>query len=156
MKRYHIFILALFALLLFNTKVDAQAKSSAEKLGIKVEVFDIIYKLSEWLAKVVAERAPKTKVEESTGLAKVLKLFSSMKDKRVLGGRVEKGQILVGAEVKIMRRDFEIGRGKVRELQKFKNRVSEIPEGQEFGAMIESKIDIAPGDKLESFKIVEK
>ena len=83
-------------------------------------------------------------------------MFSKTKDKQVIGGRVEKGELLIGAEVKITRRDFEIGRGKVRELQKFKNRVSEVPEGQEFGAMIESKIDIAPGDKFESFKIVEK
>jgi translation initiation factor IF-2 len=55
-----------------------------------------------------------------------------------------------------MRRDFEIGKGRVRELQKQKNKVSEVPEGQEFGAMVESKFEIAPGDRLESFKIVEK
>jgi translation initiation factor IF-2 len=74
----------------------------------------------------------------------------------VLGGRVEKGQILIGSEVKILRRDFEIGRGRVRELQRFKNKASEVSEGEEFGAMVESKIEIAPGDRLESFKIVEK
>ena len=140
----------------FNTKADAQAKSAGEKLGIHIEIFDIIYKLSEWLTETVKERTPKESVEESTGTSKVLKMFSKTKDKQVIGGRVEKGELLIGAEVKITRRDFEIGRGKVRELQKFKNRVSEVPEGQEFGAMIESKIDIAPGDKFESFKIVEK
>lgn len=140
----------------FNTKIEGAARAHAEKLGIMIQVFDIIYKLSEWLEKTVVERTPKMKIEEQTGLAKVLKIFSKTRDKQILGGRVEKGQLLIGAEVKIMRRDFEIGRGKVRELQKFKNRVSEVPEGQEFGTMIESKIDIAPGDKLEAFQIVEK
>jgi translation initiation factor IF-2 len=52
--------------------------------------------------------------------------------------------------------DFEIGRGRVRELQRFKAKASEVPEGQEFGSLIESKIEIAPGDRLESFKIIEK
>lgn len=140
----------------FNTAVDGTAESHAEKLGIQIQVFDVIYKLSEWLQKTVAERTPKIRTEEPTGNAKVLKIFSRAKDKQILGGRVETGQLIIGAEVKIMRRDFEIGRGKVRELQRFKNRVSEVPESQEFGTMIESKIDIAPGDKLESFRIVEK
>ncbi|MCC2630479.1 MAG: infB [Candidatus Paceibacter sp.] len=140
----------------FNTKVDASARAMAERLMITIQTFDIIYKLSEWLEQAVAERTPKTKVEESTGVAKVLKVFSKVKDKQVLGGRVETGLIHVGEEVKIMRRDFEIGRGRVRELQKFKDRVSEVPEGQEFGSMIESKIEIAPGDRLEAFQIVEK
>jgi translation initiation factor IF-2 len=140
----------------FNVKIDNPAKASAEKVGVDIQVFDIIYKLSEWLQKTVEERTPKVRTEEPTGTAKVLKFFSKAKDRQVIGGRVEKGQLLLGAEVKILRRDFEIGRGKVRELQRFKNRADEIPEGQEFGAMIECKIDIAPGDRLESFKIVEK
>ncbi len=140
----------------FNTKVDASARSHAEKLGIEIQTFDIIYKLSEWLAGVVAERTPKMMVEEATGIAKVLKAFSKTKDKQILGGRVETGQILLNAEVKIMRRNFEIGRGRVRELQKFKNQVKEIPEGQEFGTMIESKTEIAPGDRLEAFTVTEK
>ncbi len=140
----------------FSTKVDATAKSQAEKMGIEVQVFDIIYKLTEWLEKVVAERTPKTLVEESTGTAKVLKIFSKTKDKQVLGGRVEQGMLVLGAEVKITRRNFEIGTGRVRELQRMKNKVSEVPEGQEFGTLIESKIEIAPGDRLESFRVVEK
>jgi translation initiation factor IF-2 len=140
----------------FNTKVDTSARSHAEKLGIQIQVFDIIYKLSEWLAGIVAERTPKMLVEEATGIAKVLKVFSKTKDKQILGGRVETGQILINAEVKIMRRNFDIGRGKVRELQKFKSAVKEIPEGQEFGTMIESKIEIAPGDRLEAFTVMEK
>jgi translation initiation factor IF-2 len=140
----------------FNTKIDASARSHAEKLGITIQVFDIIYKLSEWLQDIVTTRTPKMKVEELTGVAKVLKAFSKTKDKQVLGCRVETGLLHVNDEVKIMRRDFEIGQGRVRELQKFKDRVSEVPEGQEFGTMVESKTEIAPGDRLQAFTIVEK
>lgn len=140
----------------FNTKVDASARSLAEKMLIDVRTFDIIYKLSEWLVATVEERAPKIMVDEATGTAKVLKIFSKTRDRQILGGRVENGALVLGAEVKIVRRDFEVGRGRVRELQRQKNRVDEVPEGQEFGAMVESKIEIAPGDRLESFRTVEK
>ncbi len=140
----------------FNVKLDATARSTAEKSNVEIQVFDIIYKLSEWLEKAIKERTPKMLVDESTGIAKILKVFSKTKDKQVLGARVEKGQVVIGAEVKILRRDFEIGKGRVRELQKFKNAVQEVPEGQEFGTLIESKIEIAPGDRIEAFMTIEK
>ena len=95
-------------------------------------------------------------VEESLGVAKILKIFSKTRDRQVIGGRVEKGEIKMGSDVKIMRRDFEIGRGKVRELQRQKNKVSEVPEGQEFGTMVEAKMDIAAGDRIEAFQTVER
>lgn len=66
------------------------------------------------------------------------------------------GDIKIGDEVKILRNDTEIGRGKIRELQKQKNRVEEISTGFEFGSMVESKITIMPRDTVEAFKIVEK
>ncbi|MES2437163.1 MAG: translation initiation factor IF-2 [Patescibacteria group bacterium] len=140
----------------FNLKVDAQAKSLAEKTGVVIQTFDIIYKLSEWLENAINERTPRMNVEEATGTAKVIRLFSKTKDKQVLGGKVEKGVIMLNAEVKILRRDFEVGRGRVRELQHLKNKATEVPEGKEFGALVESKIEIAPGDRLEAFNVVQK
>ncbi len=140
----------------FNVTMDASAKGVAEKTSAEVKTFDIIYKLSEWLETAVKERTPKVRVEEATGTAKVLKIFSSTRDKQVLGGKMEKGEIVLGAELKIMRRDFEIGRGKLRELQQQKIKASSVPEGKEFGALVESKVDIAVGDRLEAFTVVEK
>ena len=90
------------------------------------------------------------------GKAKILKIFSITKDKQVIGGKVENGNINVGSQVKILRRDAEIGTGKIRGLQKQKDKVGEVSEGSEFGAMIESKIELAPGDRIESVRIVEK
>ena len=67
----------------FNTKVDALAKSLAERNSIEIETFDIIYKMSEWLKKIMTERAPKIQVDESTGMAKVLKIFSKVKTNKL-------------------------------------------------------------------------
>jgi translation initiation factor IF-2 len=59
-------------------------------------------------------------------------------------------------EVIIIRRESEIGRGRVRELQQAKAKTSEVKEGLEFGTMIEAKIEIAPGDYLKPIMKVIK
>jgi len=95
-------------------------------------------------------------VLESIGRAKILKIFSKVKDKQIVGGRVEKGSVTVGAQVKIQRREVEIGEGKIRELQQQKVTTAEVKEGREFGALIVSNIEIAPGDYIDNFIITEK
>jgi translation initiation factor IF-2 len=140
----------------FHTKVDPLAKSLAERTDVEIKMFDIIYKMTEWLKDALVLRTPKQKVDESTGLAKILKIFSKTKDKQIVGGKVEQGSIKLGAQVKIMRRDAEIGIGKVKELQVQKVKSSEVAEGKEFGALIEAKIEIAAGDKIESFITIER
>ena len=140
----------------FNVKVDSKALASAEKFGIQIKTFDIIYKLTEWLTEMAESKTPKLKVEEMSGRAKVLKFFSTVKDKNIIGARVEEGEIKVGDEVKIMRRELEVGRGKVREIQQLKEKVSEVRSGVEFGCQLQSIIPPAPGDKIEAFKIIEK
>ncbi len=140
----------------FNVKVDNAAKSLAERLGLEIKTFDIIYKLTEYVEQLAIDQTPKIEVEERTGLAKILKLFSKVKDRQILGGRVEDGIVALNEEVKIWRRESEIGRGHIRELQKQKTKVSEVEAGSEFGAMIESKIELSPGDKIECFQKVIK
>ena len=55
-----------------------------------------------------------------------------------------------------MRREFEIGRGKIVNLEQSKIKTKEVLEGNEFGMMIESKIEIAPGDVIELFRLEQK
>ncbi|HYC34245.1 MAG TPA: translation initiation factor IF-2 [Candidatus Paceibacterota bacterium] len=140
----------------FDTPIDSGAKALAERNNVRIEVFSIIYKLAEWLEEFMKERTPKMKVEEMRGRAKVLRSFSRTKDKQVIGCRVESGSVFLGDEVKILRRDAEIGKGRIKALQQMKNEAKEVKEGNECGVMVESKFEIAPGDYLESFNVVEK
>jgi translation initiation factor IF-2 len=140
----------------FHTKVDPQAASLAERSAVGIENFDIIYKLTERVESLLTEREPRIEVEEVMGKAKVLKIFNAVKDKQVVGARVESGLFEKGGQVKILRRDEEIGRGKVKELQQAKIVVDSVNEGVEFGTMIESKTEIAPGDILEQVVMVTK
>ncbi len=140
----------------FNTKVDAPAKNLAERNEIEIQNFDVIYKLSEWLKEVLEKSTPKMQVMESVGRAKILKTFSKTKNKQVLGGRVDSGEIKLDAVVKIFRRDAEIGDGRIRELQQQRVNTKEVPQGKEFGAMIEASVEIASGDYIENFITIEK
>jgi len=140
----------------FRVEADDKAVSSAEKMGIAIKTFAIIYNITDYLEEEVKKRAPKEEVEEQTGETKILKVFSKTKDKQVLGGRVTGGSIRVGGRVKIHRRETEIGKGSVLELQQQKAKTSEVKEGAECGLLIESKTEIAPGDTLVSFTTITK
>jgi translation initiation factor IF-2 len=140
----------------FNAKPDAKARAVIERSTIRLESFNIIYNLVEFVQNLVTSNVPKEYIDEVSGIAKILAVFSKTKDKQIIGGKVQQGSLLVGSEVKILRRDAEIGRGRIRELQEQKERTDEVREGHEFGTMVESKIEIAIGDKLQGFRTVEK
>ncbi len=140
----------------YNTKVDNVAKNLANQLNLKIETFDIIYKLSEWLENEARSKAPKILEEESHGTLKVLKIFNANKTKQVLGGKVETGKINLGDKIKIMRRDNEIGRGEIVELQHARSQVKSVEADTECGLMIEAKIEIVTGDVIAAFSVIEK
>jgi translation initiation factor IF-2 len=140
----------------FNVKIDKSAIELAQKRGITVSFFDIIYKMTEWLETEMENRRPKIETIETTGSAKILKVFSHTKERQIVGGRVLKGCMVLDKIVKIMRREFEIGRGRIVNLEKAKTKVKEVEEGVEFGMMVESKIEIVEGDIVESFNITQK
>ena len=140
----------------FNTKVDPQAAHLAERSGITILTFSIIYELTDKVKKLLSEREPKIETEEIVGISKVLKLFGITKGKQVIGGRVLSGLIKRGAVVKIIRREAEIGKGVVKELQQSKIVTDSVSEGTEFGALIESKIEVTPGDVLKAVVLVIK
>ena len=94
--------------------------------------FNIIYKMTEWLQEEMEKRRPKIETVETTGKAKILKTFSRTKEKQIVGGKVLEGHIFLHGTVKIMRRDFEIGRGKIVNLEKGKTKTSLVEEGVEF------------------------
>lgn len=139
----------------FAVKVDPKAFDQAERFNVKPQTFDIIYKLSEWFDTVVLDRLPYEEKETVLGTLKVLKTFSSQKDKHVIGGRVETGRIALNSLVKVIRRGVELGRGRIVELQSQKIKTQEVIEGNECGLMVETKVEMIPTDILESI-LVEK
>jgi translation initiation factor IF-2 len=137
----------------FNVKMDAQAKDLSERQGVEVGMFDIIYKLAEWLGQEVEKRRPRERNEMITAAAKVLKVFSAQGNQTLLGGRVEEGELVTNASVRIMRDDAEVGTATVKSLQSGKSPVKKVESGSEFGAMLESATEFKSGDRIESFDV---
>jgi len=140
----------------FGVKIDPQAEALRERDGIETKVFNIIYELTDWLKEVSTHRTPKVEVEEVKGGAKILKIFNKVKNNQVIGGKVKSGNIKVGAKINIMRRNELIGEGIVKEIQQQKVKTDEVLEGNEFGAAIDSKTELAENDHIEAIEKVVK
>ncbi len=137
----------------FNVKVDRAARDLAERLSVEIDTFSIIYELSEWLNTALKNRTPKREEEVKTGRAKILKTFSVQKNTHVLGGRIEEGSLKLRQQVRIIRRDIEVGLGTLTNLQQMKSDVQAVSDG-EFGMQVQTKADIAAGDYIEGFDTV--
>lgn len=135
----------------FSVSIDKVAEDYARERGVRIETFDIIYKLTERVEELLRETRPKRNVEEVVGRAKILKQFSTRKDMHVVGGKVTEGYLSKGAYVRVSRRNVVIGVGKIKNMQANKTDVSRVEAGSEFGTQIESAFEITQGDVLECF-----
>ncbi len=140
----------------FNVDIDPPAKSIIERGGITVQTFDVIYKLGEWVAELVKKRTPKVTVVTVKATVRILKIFTTEKDRQVIGGKVLEGELAAGDEFNILRRGAPIGKGKVRELQRLKEKVSTVSAGSEFGAFVGTSIEIMPSDQIEAVTSIEQ
>lgn len=140
----------------FNVATAKGTDQLALRENIEIKNFNIIYELIDYLKTRIKEATPLTKVETMTGSAKIIRTFSKNKDKQVIGGKTETGEIKSGNTVQIFRRDAMLGEGKIKEIQSQKIKTSSVKEGDEFGMLIESKIEIVPGDYLKAISLVEQ
>lgn len=135
----------------FDVPVDSLAREAARQHGVQIETFNIIYKLAERVEELMKEKAPKRVVEEKLGRAKLLAHFSSKRETHLVGGSILEGRLEKGAQVRIMRKQEPMGVGKISGLQKNKQNVDRVEDG-EFGAQITSEVEIFQGDVLECFR----
>jgi translation initiation factor IF-2 len=139
----------------FNVSTDSTARDLAERSGISINTFSIIYELKEYVENLVTTNSPKMSVEEELGQAKVLKTFNSSSGKHVLGAKWISGALSVGDLIKLDRRGIDLGRGKITNMQVARSDVKEIHVEGEFGMQIETKADVAGGDTIIAFRVIE-
>ena len=137
----------------FNVAIDQSAKAIIEREGVPVKIFDVIYRVNDWLSELIKERTPKIATEEPRGSAKILKIFTTDKDRQIVGGKVLEGAIGLGQELRVLRREAVIGKGRIKELQQQKKKEESVASGNEFGALVSTNVEIAPGDRIETYVI---
>jgi len=139
----------------FNVRTDKAAKDMAEGQHIPIHTFDIIYKITEFVTEKALEIKPVIRSEEIIGKAKIIKLFDEVKKKKLIGAQVIDGKIMAGADIKLIRNEHEVGRGKIAEMQIQRIPVKFIEEGT-FGALIDSSITPAVGDTIIALEYIER
>lgn len=139
----------------FNVKAEKQALDVAARQEVAVKTFSIIYELSDFLKETLLLRKPRIITEVSVGRARVIRLFGKTKQKQVVGCSVLEGTLKLDQKLKILRNDYEIGRGTIAEAQIKRLKVKEVPTGEQCGIMVETKTTLALGDILELFDLLE-
>src|SRR3989344_2661522 len=139
----------------FNVGTDAIARDLAERENISIFSFSIIYELSAKVKELLEACVQAISIEKELGRAVVLKTFSSGAKKQVLGARFVSGALTVGNRMKIMRKDTEVARGSIANLQQTRADVKEIKVEGDFGVEIEARENAAYGDELIAFVVTE-
>ncbi|MBI2024014.1 translation initiation factor IF-2 [Candidatus Giovannonibacteria bacterium] len=135
----------------FRVKIDKAAIATAERFGVTVMNFNIIYELEDWIKKELERIIGEEKVRKILGVVRIIKIFKETGSKKIVGGVVESGGIYSQKRFTLLRRNFPLGEGKISELQAGKIKVNEILSGNEFGALVEIAIEVVQGDRLEIF-----
>jgi translation initiation factor IF-2 len=133
----------------FNAAVDPLAYTLAHQHGVRIETFDIIYKMTERVEELMRAAAPKRTIETTLGRARILKLFSEKHSVHLVGASVTDGVIMRGGTVRFMRKGESVGEGTVLNMQANRQNVSKVEAGAEFGLEVETEAELAAGDVAE-------
>lgn len=140
----------------FNIPADKSTEILALRNNTEIKTYKIIYELVDYVKEKIKQNTPMETIKTITGLVKIIRIFGKNKDKQVAGGRMEEGEIKLGSLVEIERRDALIGTGKIKELQIQKIKTDIVKITGEFGMMLESKIELVPGDILKATSLVNQ
>ncbi|KSV80918.1 MULTISPECIES: translation initiation factor IF-2 [unclassified Sinorhizobium] len=141
------------AIIGFNVRANAQARSAAERAGIEIRYYNIIYDLVDDVKAAMSGLLSPERRETFLGNAEILEVFNITKVGKVAGCRVTEGKVERGVGVRLVRDNVVIHEGKLKTLKRFKDEVSEVNVGQECGMAFENYEDIRAGDTIECFRV---
>jgi translation initiation factor IF-2 len=136
----------------FNVRPLADARRAAEREGVDVRTYSVIYKITEDLRNAMEGMLEAVEVEEILGEAEIKQTFKASKVGRIAGCIVNEGRVARDASVRLIREGTVIWDGKLGSLRRFKDNVQEVEEGQECGIVLEGYADVKEADVLEFFK----
>src|SRR5690606_3802551 len=140
----------------FNVRASKQARDLAEREGVEIRYYSIIYDLIDDIKGVLSGMLAPIQRETFLGNAEVLEVFDITKVGKVAGCRVTEGVVRKGARVRIVRQDVVVLElGVLQTLKRFKDEVNEVQAGQECGMAFQGFQDIKPGDLIECFTLEE-
>ena len=139
----------------FNVRANKQAREAAERDGVAVKYYSVIYDLVDEVKAAMAGQLGPELRENLLGVAEVREVFSAGKAGKVAGCMVAEGTVRRGTKARLLRDDVVVFDGNLSSLRRFKDDVDEVRSGTECGIGLENYNDIKAGDRIEVYEIEE-
>ncbi|HET6613448.1 MAG TPA: translation initiation factor IF-2 [Kofleriaceae bacterium] len=140
----------------FHVRPAGKAAKVAEKEGVEIKLYDIIYEALDEVKAAMAGLLAPVKREHGIGKAEVRETFTIPKVGVVAGSMVTEGKILRKSFLRVVRDAVQVYEGKVGSLRRFKEDTGEVAMGYECGIMVEGFNDVRVGDIIEAYEIIEE
>ena len=137
----------------FNVRANKQARDLAEREGVEIRYYSIIYNLIDDVKGTLSGMLAPERRETFLGYAEILQVFSISKAGKVAGCRVTEGVVRRGSGVRLLRDNVVIHEGTLSTLKRFKDEVAEVKQGTECGMAFANYQDIREGDQIECFQV---
>jgi translation initiation factor IF-2 len=139
----------------FNVRPNAEARALAEREGVEIRTYRVIYQLTEDIEQALVGMLKPVEKEETLGEAEVRALFKVSRLGTIAGCMVTSGLIRRGAQVRVVRDGTVVHETTIAQLKRFKDDAREVAEGFECGILLEGFNDVKEGDVLEAFETRE-
>jgi translation initiation factor IF-2 len=137
----------------FNVRAYKEAREMAERDGVEIRYYNIIYDLVDDVKKAMSGLLAPTLRETVLGNAVMLEIFNISKVGKIAGCRVTDGTVERGANVRLIRDNVVIHEGRLSQLKRFKDDAREVLAGQECGMAFENYQDMRAGDTIECYRV---
>jgi translation initiation factor IF-2 len=137
----------------FNVRANKEAREAAERAGIEIRYYNIIYNLVDDVKQAMSGLLAPSLRETLLGNAQILEIFKVSKVGSIAGCRVTDGTVERGANVRLLRDNVVIHEGKLSQLKRFKDDAREVVAGQECGMAFENYQDMKVGDVIECYRV---
>jgi translation initiation factor IF-2 len=136
----------------FNVRATSQAREMAQRDGVDIRYYSIIYQVSDDIEQLVRGKvAPKIR-ENFLGYAEIRKVFDITKTGKVAGCMITEGVVKRGCGVRLLRDNVVIHQGELSQLKRFKDDVKEVARGYECGLSFAGYHDLREGDVVECYE----
>jgi translation initiation factor IF-2 len=139
----------------FNVRPNAEARALAEREGVDLRTYRVIYQLTEDIQQALVGMLTPEHVEESLGEAEVRAIFRASRLGVIAGCYVTRGVIRRNSQIRVVREGAIIYETTIGSLKRFKDDVREVQEGFECGILLENFNDVKEGDILEAYETRE-
>ncbi|MFG1333450.1 translation initiation factor IF-2 [Xanthobacter autotrophicus] len=141
------------AIIAFNVRANKEARDAAERAGIEIRYYNIIYDLVDDVKKAMSGLLAPINRETMLGNALIKEIFAVSKVGKVAGCQVTDGNVERGQHVRLIRDNVVIHEGKLATLNRFKDAVNVVHAGQDCGMSFENYQDMRAGDVIECYRV---